>query len=135
MTISNSTLYTDTWLAVRAILVSASITVEGDSISIVASYPDAKKSKPVLVIQPILKNESLDKFGSSEGKKAVTVVLECYDTSTKRVEYFSQQVEAAMKAGSLDNLELMSIDSDWAFQTPGNNKQVLKTISLGYDRE
>lgn len=139
MAISDSTLAQNVWDDVRSLLVSASIiTTVGAStsnVNITGSYPDKISAKPTIVILPVMLSEGDFKFGGSYGKRIINVVIECWTDKTVALDQMADAVREAMKGNSLDGLNLVEISEDYAFNSPGENKMHLKTITFSYMRE
>ena len=70
MAISNDTLYTDMWTAVKDVIVAAAPTQTNSSTSattaasVRAAYNDQATTKPQIVVYPISMDEDRYKFGS-----------------------------------------------------------------------
>lgn len=133
--VSNSTIYTDVWTGVRSILVAASLSVNSQTPSINSAFNDKQAAKPQVVINPIEKSENGFKFGSNEGKKLISVTVDCIADKQSYVESLHEQVEAALKDTELSGVELVGLTSDSAFNQPGQNKWFLKSTTFSYDRE
>lgn len=137
--VSDSTLDTDIWTDIRTILVAASLsTTSGTSISsaiITAAYVDKEPNKPQVVIYPISTDETKDKFGSYYGRNMINADIACVGTSSLTVDQLSNQVKSALSETTIDGIDLVGITSDYALQSPGNNKYHMKTMTFSYLRE
>lgn len=139
MAITDSTIDTELFIAVRTILVSASLsTTSGTTVTaaqIAASYNDKELSRPQVIIYPISDNEVKDKFGSNYGKRFLNIDIDCYANNTLKVDQLSQQIKSALSENVIDGVDLIGITTDYAFQQPGNNKYHLKNLTFTYQRE
>jgi uncharacterized protein YaiE (UPF0345 family) len=139
MAISDSTLAQNVFTDVRSALVAASITTSiGSTVSsanILAAHPDKVYAKPQIVILPIQSDEGDFKFGGSEGRKAINVVIECYSDKSLGVDQLADGVRAALKANTITGIDLVGFSEDYAFNSPGENKFHLKTLTASYLRE
>lgn len=135
MTISNSTLTSDVFTDIRTELVAASITAESTSASIYAAFNDKTPTRPQIVIQPISVQEALFRIGGTEGKKFINVIIDCYYKNTAGLDEMYDQVVETVKAASFDDIELIAISSDYAFNTSNEQKFHMKSITFTFDRE
>ena len=135
MVIADSTIYTNVWDDVRTKLVAASITVDSTSATIGANYNDKYNTRPQVIINPPNKNESMNKFGT-EGRKEITVTIDCYYKNSAGIDSLSNQIEVALKANDIAGIDLMELSSDTGIPlTPNTTKLHLKAISAVYLRE
>ena len=82
------------------------------------------------------KTEDTFKFNDSEGKKEINVNIDCYYKNTAGVDEMADQIETAIKANSIDGINLTSLSSAWAEPlTPNETKFHIKTVTATYDRE
>lgn len=139
MAISDSTLAQNVFTDVRSALVAASITTSiGSTVSsanITGQYPDKTVSKPQIVILPIQSDEGDFKFGGTEGKKAINVIIECYSDKSLGVDQLADGVRSTLKANTITGIDLIGFSEDYAFSMPGENKYHLKTLTASYQRE
>jgi hypothetical protein len=139
MTINNNTLKSDVFDAIRGLLANADLAVtDGGNIrkaSVLASFNDKSPSKPMVVINPASVGEDTWKFGGTEGKKSINVSIEAWYGNTLGVDQLDDQICTLLKQDNIPGISLIGINSDYAFNAPGNQKWHLKTISVGYDRE
>jgi hypothetical protein len=130
MTINDATIASDVFAAVKTKLV-ASLT----SASVNAVYNDKNGGSNQVVITPAFINEGFDKFGGTEGKKAITVVIMMYHKNTLSLDALSDEVRVALKANDLLGIDLVSIDEDYAFNLSLEDKLHSKSFSCAYLRE
>lgn len=135
MTISNSTLTSDVFTDVRAVLVAANITAESITATVNATYNDRQPQRPQVTIGPATVDEDSFKFGSNEGKKFINIVVGCYYSKTVGVDQMYDQVLVAVKAAEFDGIELVAHGGDYAFNTANDQKFHLKSITFTFDRE
>jgi hypothetical protein len=142
MTISDTTISQDVFNSIRAKVVAAApyvynaTTTTTVAASIVASYNDKTPSRPQIVINPALIDENEWKFGSSQGKKVINVVIECYYNNTLGIDQLFDSVRAALVANDIDGMDLMAISSDYGVATnPADAKYQLKSGTFTYERE
>ena len=130
MTINDATIAKDIFTSVRTKLVAGL-----SGISVNAVYNDKNNSKGQVVITPAFVNEELDKFGGTEGKKAITVVLTVYAEKPLTMDTTADSVRVLIKANDLVGMSLVSIDEDYAFNLSLEDKLHSKTLSCAYLRE
>jgi hypothetical protein len=139
MTISNATLSTDIYSAVRTAIVNASITVSYNSTTISASvvpaYNDEDTSVPQIVVYDSEYDEAEYKFGSNHGKKLINVLVECYFTKGRGTSEMKDKVINAIKDTTFDGMELVAVATDTAFINPNEQKYHLVGINFTFDRE
>ena len=141
MAISDSTLHTDVWEEVRSKLVAAAIAITNSetsdttTVTIAGSYNDKAPTRPQIIINPLDKSESSFKFGSTSGKQAINVIVDCYASTGLYVDQMSNQVETTLKDNDIDGLDLVAITTDTGFSSPGQAKFPLKSFVFSYDRE
>ncbi len=142
MTITDANIYTTVFTDVRAVIVAAAPFVTNLSTSATTSagiegkYNDKKTTKPQIIIEPPVKDESTGwKFGSNEGRKFINIVIECYHSGLLGTQQLAEQVEAAIKANEFEGMELVGVTSDQAFVDPNRSKYQMKSITLTFDRE
>jgi len=137
----SSTLYTDVWSSIRSALTAQSIYITNSTTSattaasINAAFNDKNPTNPQIVIYPIMKDEDINKFSSTDGKQLINVKVECYAGNSLGVDQLSQQVETIIKATNLGDVELVALGSDNAFVDPNLAKYHYKTISFTFSRE
>jgi len=129
MTINDSTLNTDVFKAVRSKLVSGLTNT-----SVKAAYDDSSPSRPQVVITPTSVSEDFDKFGGSEGKKMINVVILTYAQTPLALDTLTDSVKVLLKANDL-GLDLINIEEDYAFNISLEDKFHSKTLSVAYMRE
>ena len=137
--VSDATLRTDVWTAVRTILVSAALQVtDGSTVknaTVGAAYNDKNTSKPQVIIYPMSHDESEYKFGSDQGKKLINVTLEAYYSNTLGVDQLSDQIDVALKETPISGAELIGVTSDYTFTNPLESKFHSNVMTYTYDRE
>ena len=137
----DSTLYTSVWSDVRTCIVAAapfvtnSTTGATTAASINATYNDKNGARPQIVIDNVAKTESLNKFGSNEGRKEFGVRVECWAANGLGVDQLADQVETAVKAYAFSGYCLTNITSDPIFITPNDGKFYGKEIMFNFLRE
>jgi hypothetical protein len=75
------------------------------------------------------------KFGGFQGKKVINVVVDCFGSSTLFVDQLWDQVRAALDDNDLSGIDLVAISTDYAFNSPGDQKYHLKSGTFTYERE
>lgn len=135
MTITDSTIYSSVWTDIRTKLVASSITVDSTTVSIRAKYND-KYTKPQVILNPVDKDEIIDKFSATEGKKEITVTIDVYYKTSAGVDSIAEQIEASLKANDISGIEFQRVSSDTGVPlTPNESKFHFKAISVQYLRE
>jgi len=141
MAISNSTLNVDVFSEIRALIVANtpyvtnSTTASTTAATINAAYNDKPSIKPQIVINPINKDETKDKFGSNEGRKFINIVIECYYSNTLGIDQLADSVEYTLKHNEIVGIEMVGVTSDYAFNMAAKSKVQLKTLTFTYDRD
>lgn len=139
MAISNTTLSTDVYGAIRTALVGANIkvTFKNTTIdtSVVPAYNNDKTNVPQIVIYDSEYAESSYKFGSNHGKKLISVLIECYYTDGRGASEMKDKVINAIKSTVFDGMELVAVTTDTAFINPNLQKYHLVGITCTFDRE
>lgn len=137
----SSTLYTDVFSSIRSALTAQTIYITNSTTSattaasINASFNDKNQTKPQVVIYPISKDETINKFGQADGKQLINVRVECYAENTLGVDQISQQVEEVLRTANIAGIELVALGSDYAFVNPNEAKYHYKVLTFTYDRE
>jgi hypothetical protein len=75
------------------------------------------------------------KFGGSQGKKMINVVIECYYSNTLGVDQLFDQVRAALDDNDIDGIDLVGISSDYGYNTSAEQKYHVKSGTFTYERE
>ena len=137
MTINYSTLGADVWNAVRTKLVNANLTASNSTnattytANITGNHPDKVNNKPHVVINPVDAPESEFRFGGTEGKKFINVIIDVYASNPIHVEQLTDQIRTALKANDL-GINLVEISDSTLFVNPAFRKYHQKTISASY---
>ena len=137
MTINYDTLGVDVWNAVRTKLVAANLTATNSTnattyaANITGNHPDKVNNKPHVVINPIDAPESEFRFGGTEGKKFINVVIDVYTSNPIHLEQLSDQIKKALKANDL-GINLVEISDSYLFVNPEFQKYHQKTIVARY---
>lgn len=131
MSIADATISNDVFTDIRTKLVAGL-----SGVSVNAVYNDKNNGKNQVVITPAFVNESFDKFGGTEGKKAITVILTMYQNTTLALDQLADSVRTIVKANDVDGIDLVSIDEDYAFNLSNDEDKLhSKTFSCAYQRE
>lgn len=141
MTISDTSLDTSIWSDVRTLVVAAALAVTNSTTgtiktaSINGLYNDKEPQRPQVVIHPIMIDRDNDKFGSTNNKMMINVVIDCYAENTLGIDQLSVGVQEVLCPNTLDGLDLMSMSQDVAFSNQADQKYLLKTLVFNYQRE
>lgn len=141
MAITDATLDTSVWEEVRSLLVANApyitnpSTSETTTANIRASFKDEKTARPQIVIHPINYDESGWTFNSREGKKMISVVIDCYGSASVYADQLYQQVAHILKHNDIAGIELVGVVNDVALNLSQNNKYHMKSGTFTYDRE
>ena len=139
--VSDSTLSTDVFTEIRNKIVAAapyvtnSTTSSTSAASILAVHNDTKTTIPQIVINPIVYDEANWKFGGTEGKKFINVIIDCYYKNTLGIDQMSDQVLTALKVNDISGIDLVGVTGDYAFNVNNEAKFHLKSTTFTYDRE
>jgi hypothetical protein len=139
--VSDSTLSTDVFTAIRNVLVASapyitnSTTSATSAATINAVYNDKEPQRPQITINPVTFDESEWKFGSIHGHKMINVNIDCYASNTLGVDQLFDQVSASLKGTVIDGMEMVAIASDYGFSSASDAKYHVKSMTLTYDRE
>lgn len=141
MTITDTTLDTSIWSDVRTLIVASGLAVTNSTTGVVtnasinSSYNDKSPTRPQVIINPIIIDRDNDKFGSTNNKMMINLVIDCYAQDTLGIDQLSVGVQNTLFSNTLDGLDLISMSQDVAFSSPGDQKYLLKTLSFSYQRE
>jgi hypothetical protein len=142
MSISDATLSSDVWTAVKTLLVSATptVTLGGTSpttytATIAASYNDKAIATPTIVVNPIDIDEQVIKFGNTRGTQVITVTMDCYYKNTLGVDQLADQVINALATTAIEGLPLSGWTTTTAWVNPNEAKYQLKTVVAAFRRE
>lgn len=141
MAINDTSISVSVWDAVKAKLVAAAPTVSNLSTSattaasIRAAYNDTEPARPQIILNPAIIDEADWKFGGTQGKKIINVLVECYADKSSYVDQLWDQVRAALVIDDIDGVDLRAIASDYAFSSPGDQKFHMKSGTFTYERE
>jgi hypothetical protein len=141
MSISDSSLNVDVFNVVRTTIVGAKPIVTNSSTSatelasVRAAYNDTQPDKAQIIINPLSKDESSWKFGSSEGKKIINVTVDCFYRNTLGIDQLCDQVEYAIKTADISGIALIGVTTDYAFNMANDAKFHMKSITFSFDRE
>lgn len=139
MTINDNTLSNDVFTAIRTIIVAAAPKVTTSSgtktASVLAAYNDKTNSVPQVIIYPVSYSEDNWKFSSSQGKKMINVLVECYYKTSLGVDQLQDIVTHAIKTTDISGMELVGVIVDTAFVNPNDQKYHMKGITFVFDRE
>jgi hypothetical protein len=131
MAINDATIAKDVFISIRTKLVAGL-----SGISVNAAYNDKNNSKGQVVITPAFVNEDFDKFGGTEGKKAITVLLTIYAVSPLTMDEITDQVRVLIKQNDISGIDLIGIDEDYAFNLSNSEDKLhSKSLSCGFMRE
>lgn len=143
MTITDTSLATNIWTDINAVLVSANIvaSVISGSVSstvlagINGSYNDKHVSQPQVILNPITISEQSPKFGGTYGRRAINVIVEVYHPNGRAVDYMADQVRTAIATNSISGITLVGVSDEPDFFSPGDNKIKSRVIVFHFDRE
>lgn len=141
MTVSDTALDTSIWTDVRTLIVASALAVTNSTTGVITSasvnsiYNDKSPTRPQIVIHPVMIDRDNDKFGSTNNKMMINLVIDCYAQDTLGIDQLSVGVQNALLPNTLDGLDLISMSQDVAFSSPGDQKYLLKTLVFSYQRE
>ena len=137
MTINYNTLGQDVWDAIRTKLVEADLTATNSTnattykANITSAHPDKVNNKPHVVINPIDAPESQFRFGGTEGKKFINVIIDVYTSNPVHLEQLADQIRTELKKNDL-GINLVELSDATAFINPEFRKYHHKTITASY---
>jgi hypothetical protein len=138
MVVSDVSLASSMWSAVRSALVASSIATSIGTDVVVASinaqYSDKSSVRPQIVVLPISSDETDYRFGGGS-LRTINVVIECYSDKSLGVDKLADGVRNALSADTIAGVSLVGFSEDYAFNSPGDNKFHLKTLVARYERE
>ena len=140
MVITDNNISTSVFNEIRTVLVAASLhttnstTSVETTASVLAAYNDQASNKTQVVIVPITKAEDTFFFSSTEGKKTINVMIECYANNTLGIDQLSDQVETALKVNSIVGINLEDINTDYTLTMENDQKFYRKTVIAVYGR-
>ncbi len=145
MAINNNTLSVDVFNTVMTVLVANkpkvtnTTTHKTKTASIAVAYNDKKVDAPQIVLYAPQISESGYRFGESQGKKSITVVVECYYDNALGANQLSDSVTATIKE-AIDNqtitgVDLIAIEKEVAITDPSQIKFQLTSVAFIFDRE
>lgn len=141
MTITENTLETSIFNEVRTRVVSAGLAVTTQttgivtSASIEATYNDTAAVRPMVIIHPVNLDRQNNKFGSTNINSMINVIIDCYAKDTLGVDQLGQGLRTALEVNDIAGIDLVNVSSDYAFNSPGDNKYHLKSYVFTYQRE
>jgi len=141
MTVTDANLRTTVWTDIRTAIVGIAPFVTNSSTSattvasINAQYNDKYTTKPQVVIIPIESDETLNRFGGTEGKKTINVFVECYYKNSLGVDQLADQITAGVKSTDFDGIDLIGVTSDYGFNTINDSKYPVINVTFTFDRE
>jgi Zn-dependent alcohol dehydrogenase len=140
MTISDTALDTSIWSDIRTKIVGAALAITSQaglvsSASVNSSYNDKSGSRPQIIINPVLIDKENDKFGSTNKKSMINIIIDCYAEGTLGIDQLSVGVQNVMDLNDIPGIDLMSMTSDVAFQASAEQKYLLKSLVFSYQRE
>jgi len=142
MTINNATLSVDVFNALRTVLttpatpfITNSTTNATTLSSVNAAYNDKTPTRPQIIINPITFDEAQYKFGSSIGKKIISVTVDCYASNTLGTDQLGDQVYNRITSTDFDGMSIVGVTSEQAFTNPNTTKYQLKSYTFTFDRE
>jgi len=141
MAVSDSTLDTSVWDEVKSIIVAAapyitnSTTSATEAATINAMYNDKTANRPQVTIEPIEVDESLNRFGGTEGRKFINITIMCTYTNGLGADQLTEQVTTALKSNTIAGIELVGLTSGYDFNVAARSKVQSKTTTYTYDRE
>lgn len=139
--ITDSTLDTSIFTDIRTKIVNANLSVTTQSTGVVtsasieASYNDKNPTRPMIIIHPVLIDKNNDKFGSTNNKMMINVIIDCFGKDTLSMDQLAVGVHNVLDVNDITGIDLISSTSDYAFSMPGDNKYQLKTLVFNYQRE
>lgn len=140
MSISDNTISQDVWTSVRNKLVAANLFATNTATSttipanITGSHPDNTLNKPHVVINSAQIPESEFRFGGTEGKKFINVLIDVYAPNSQFMDQISDQIRVAIKADDIEGMSLIDLADTVAFINPAFQKYHQRTFTAVYVR-
>lgn len=138
--VSHSTFTSDLWTEVKDKLVAATIQTTSSSgvtntVSVKPAYSGDEPDTPIIVVHPVVVDESGYSYGGSTGQKTGNVVVDCVASNTMFLDQVGDQVSSALNANDLAGVDLVNYASDFALNAPGQQKYFLKSFTFTYQLE
>lgn len=140
MAITDSSLRSSIWIDLKSELDDATLEYYDNTdtsttgVTITGSYIDKPESFPqVVLINPDISKEEYS-FDRSQYTNTINILIDIYTKKTKNLDYIADQIDNISGIKTMNGLMLNDWKEDRAFETPGNNKLHLKTITLTYVR-
>lgn len=132
MAITDSSLSRNVFTEVRSEVVTA---LSGTGVSVNATYNDKTSAGSQVVMEPPRMTENEFSFNSTEGKKAITVVIDIFSDSAQDLDTYEDLIRTRLKQDNISGISLNGYESDYDFTQSQEDKLHLKTLSVGYVRE
>ena len=140
MAIANSTLSVDVFNTVRNIIVAAAPQVVNEdastkTASVLAAYNDKKPSTPQVIMYLPEREMAKDKFGGTNSKRFINVLVECYYKTSRGAAQLTDAVVDAVDSAEIDGMDLVAVSTDVAFINPNDQKFHVTGITFTFIRE
>jgi len=132
VTINNSTLRSNVYETIYDTLNGASL-LSGTA-TVTASYYDDDQAFPQVVVNPVDVAHSEHSFNWDHSKKNVSIMIDIWTKKNKDKDLLCDEIDALLRPLAIAGLSLINWEESNAFESPGNNKLHLKSITLTYLR-
>lgn len=138
--INDITLSVDVWDTIKDLLVGQcyvtnSTTGQTSTAAVGADYNDKKPNKPQIIIPNISLDEGDWKFGSRQGRKEITVNIDCYHNTSLGISQLKDQVSHILKEEDIDGLTLSGVQSSVGYTDFAALKFKVYNLTFTYLRE
>lgn len=135
VTINNATVRQNVFETIYDIINGISFSVSG--VSVLAAYTDSSSvSLPIVTISPVDNTYTPSTLGSSRYyEQDLQVTVDIYTKKNKDKDIIADEIDAALRAQSFNDMEYLGSSDSNAFESPGQmNKFRLKTMVLNFSR-
>ena len=131
MGITDKTIYTDFYTALKALLVAGSIT---GTPTITSADSDKTFTKPTVGIHSLDKDETMMYFGTNDGKMILNQVIDCHASTSKTAEQMMQDVEYILKTNKIQGATLSETVTNYNKDIINNQTMKFKSCTFVYKR-
>lgn len=120
------------WTGVRTVIVN-SLAADSIDAGVEATYNSKGiGKKPLVVIQPLVVDESTFRFGGVHGRRGVTVIVDIYARSGLTVDTIGDSLLYGLKSTAINDLLPITILDDYSYLSEEGNNLHLLSLQVGY---
>lgn len=132
VTINSSTLRSNVYETIYDTLTAANLL--SSTATVTAAYIDNPSAFPQVVVNPVDVSHDDHSFDWTHSKKTITVMIDIWTKKNKDKDLLADAIDTLLRPLKISGLSLISITESNAFESPGNNKLHLKSMTLSYLR-